>query len=38
MRKDPTGPVTILQPQDKEIGEFYVIQERRAMDFEAPKV
>ena len=34
----PTSPFTILEPQDQEIGEFYVIQERRATDFEASKL
>ena len=33
-----TGPFTILQPQDQEIGEFYSVQERRSTDFEAPKL
>ena len=34
----PTSPFTILVPHDQEIGEFYVVQERRATDFEAPKL
>ena len=34
----PTNPFTILEPQDQEIGELYVVQERRATDFEAPKL
>ena len=29
----PTGPFTMLEPQDQEIGEFYVAQKRRATDF-----
>ena len=33
---NPTGPFTILGPQNQEIGEFYTIQERRATDLEAP--
>ena len=28
---------TIKGPQDQEIGDFYVVQERRATDFKAPK-
>ena len=27
-RKNPTDPFTISEPQDQEIGEFYVVQER----------
>ena len=34
----PTSPFTILEPQDQGIGEFYVVQKRRATDFEAPKL
>ena len=34
----PTGPFTILSPQNQEIAEFYQVQERRAADIEAPKV
>ena len=34
----PTNPFTILEPRDQEIGEFYLVQERRATDFEAPKL
>ena len=34
----PTNSFTILEPEDQEIGEFYVVQERRATDFEAPKL
>ena len=30
----PTGPFTIQEPQEQEIGEAYVIQECRATDFE----
>ena len=33
-----TGPFTILQPQDQEIGEFNSVQERCSTDFEAPKL
>ena len=36
--RDPTNPFTMLEPQDQEIGEFYVLQERRATDFEASKL
>ena len=32
------NPFTILEPPDQEIGEFYVVLERRAADFEAPKL
>ena len=32
----PTGPFTILGPHIQEIGEFYVVRERHATDFEAP--
>ena len=34
----PTRPFTILEPQDQDIGEFYVVQERRTTDFEASKL
>ena len=34
----PTGPSTILEPEDQEIGEFYAAQERRATDFKASKL
>ena len=34
----PTGPFTIFEPQDQEIAEFYVVRERRTIDFEAPKL
>ena len=30
----PTGPFTFFEFQDQEIGEFYIIQGRRATDFE----
>ena len=33
----PTGTCTILEPQDKEIGEVYVVQKRRSSGSEAPK-
>ena len=34
----PTGPYTISEPQDWEIGEFYVlVQERRAKNCKAQK-
>ena len=32
---NPTGPLKILDPHNQEIGELYVVQERRATDFEA---
>ena len=31
--QNPTNSFTILESQDQEIGEFYVVQERRATDF-----
>ena len=34
----PTNPSTIVEPEDQEIGEFYVVQEHRATDFEASKL
>ena len=34
----PTGPFTILKPEDQERGEFYVVKERRATDLEAPEL
>ena len=34
----PRNPFSILEPQDQEIREFYVVQERRATNFEAPKL
>ena len=33
----PTNPFTFVEAQDQEIGEFYVVQERRATDFKDPK-
>ena len=33
-----TYPFTILEPEDQETGEFWEGQERRATDFEAPKL
>ena len=38
MSSHSTGPFTILEPRDQGIGEFYVVQERRETDFEAPKL
>ena len=35
---DPTNPFTILEPEDQGIGEFYVVQARRATDFKAPEL
>ena len=34
----PTRPFTISEPQDRAIGEFYVVQEGRVTDFQAPKL
>ena len=36
--RNPTGPFTILEPKDQEIGKFHAIQEGHTMDFEAPKL
>ena len=36
--KVQTGPFTILAPQDQDISELYVVQERHVADFEAPKL
>ena len=35
---NPTNHFAILEPQDQEIGEFHVVHEGRATDFEAPKL
>ena len=37
-RADLTNPFTILESLDQEIGKFYVVQERRATNFEDPKL
>ena len=34
----PTDPSTILDPQDQEIGDFYVVQERLGPEIEASKL
>ena len=34
----PTGPFTILEPQDLEIGDFYAVQKRHPSGTDAPKV
>ena len=34
----PTSPFIIFQSHGQEIGEFYVVQERRTTDVEAPKL
>ena len=34
----PTNLFTTLEPRDQEIGEFYEVEERRATDFEVPKL
>ena len=34
----PIGSLTIMEPQDQEIGYFHGIQERRVKDFEARKL
>ena len=34
----PTGPFTMLESPDQEIGELFVFQKRHAADFEAPKL
>ena len=33
----PTDPCTIREPKDQEIGEMYVVQERRPTDFDTSK-
>ena len=38
LRNCPTGPFTILKPEDQEIDEFCVVRESRATDLEAPKL
>ena len=35
VRLVPTCPFTIFDPRDQEVGEIYVVQERRTTDFEA---
>ena len=37
-RGPATRPITIKEHQDQEIRQLYVVQERRATDFEAPKL
>lgn len=34
----PTGPASIQEQQDWEIGEFYIAPECRTTEFEAPKL
>ena len=34
----PTGPSTILEPQDQEIGELFFVQKHRTMDFKVPNM
>ena len=34
----PDGPFPIVEPQNPWIDKFDVVQERRAMDFKAPKL
>ena len=36
-QQQPTDPFSILEPPDQVIGEFHVVQERRATDFVEPK-
>ena len=38
LNNNPTNPFTFLEPRNQEIGEIYVVQERRVTDFEAPKL
>ena len=33
----PTGPLSFLESKDHEIGEIFVVQERRATVFKVPK-
>ena len=35
--KNPTGPITILEPENQEIGEFCVVHDHRSTDFETLK-
>ena len=35
---NPTNPFAILEPQNPWIDEFYVVQERHATDFKAPRL
>ena len=35
---NPTSPFKILEPQNTEIEEFYVVQERRGTDFKTLKL
>ena len=34
----PTGTFSIVEPHDRGIGESYILRERHATDFEAPKL
>lgn len=38
IQSDPTDALTILESRDQEVGEFRLVQVRRAADFEAPKL
>ena len=38
MSRFPTGPFTILEPQDQEIGEFHVVWKHHGTDFESRKL
>ena len=35
---NPTGPFTILEPRDQEIGEFYIDLKHLVTYFEVPKL
>ena len=36
--RNPTNPFAILEPQNPWIDDFYVVQERHATDFKAPRL
>ena len=36
--RNRTSPFTILEPRNQEIRDIYVVRERRATDFKAPKL
>ena len=38
INSNPTGPFTILEPCDQEIGDFCAVRKRRARDVEGPKL
>ena len=38
LKKSPANPFSDSGPRNQEIGQFYVVQERRVTEFEAPKL